>query len=122
VILADTGIWIDYFRGRNAKMRKLLEDGQIAMHPFIVAEIALGSLHDRRKTLSEMDALWEVKVARLTEVRRMIESHALYSKGVGLVDVHLIASCLLTRGTQLWTRDVSLQKVAKTLGIHAELS
>jgi predicted nucleic acid-binding protein len=122
VILADTGIWIDYFRGRNAKMRKLLEDGQIATHPFIVAEIALGSLHDRRKTLSEMEALWEVKVARLTEVRRMIESHALYSRGVGLIDAHLIASCLLTQGTQLWTRDIALQKVARPLGIAANLS
>jgi predicted nucleic acid-binding protein len=122
VILADTGIWIDYFRGRNTKMRKLLEDGQIATHPFIVAEIALGSLRDRRKTLSEMEALWEVKVARLTEVRRMIESHALYSRGVGLIDAHLIASCLLTQGTQLWTRDIALQKVARPLGIAANLS
>ena len=122
MILADTGIWIDYFRGRNAKMRKLLEDGQIATHAFIVAEIALGSLHNRRKTLSEMEALWEVKVARLTEVRRMIEAHALYSKGIGLIDAHLIASCMITHGTQLWTRDVSLQNVAKSLGIHAELS
>jgi hypothetical protein len=52
----------------------------------------------------------------------MIESHALYSRGVGLIDVHLIASCLLTQGTQLWTRDVSLQNVAKSLDIHAELS
>jgi hypothetical protein len=122
MILADTGIWIDYFRRRDAKMRKLLEDGQVATHPFIVAEIALGSLHDRRKTLSEMEALWEVKVARLAEVRRLIEVHALYSRGIGLIDVHLIASCLLTQGTQLWTRDFSLQKIAKSLGIHAELS
>jgi predicted nucleic acid-binding protein len=122
VILADTGIWIDYFRGRNAKMRKLLEDGQIAMHPFVLAEIALGSLHDRRKTLTEMGALWEVKVARLTEVRRMIESHAIYSRGIGLIDVHLIASCLITQGTELWTRDSSLEKVATSLGIHANLS
>jgi hypothetical protein len=122
MILADTGIWIDYFRRRDAKMRKLLADGQVATHPFIVAEIALGSLHDRRKTLSEMEALWEVKVARLAEVRRLIEVHALYSRGIGLIDVHLIASCLLTQGTQLWTRDFSLQKIAKSLGIHAELS
>jgi predicted nucleic acid-binding protein len=122
VILADTGIWIDYFRGRNAKMRRLLEDGQIAMHPFVVAEIAFGSLENRRKTLAEMGALWEVNVARLTEVRRMIESHALYSRGIGLIDAHLIASCLITQGTELWTRDISLHKVAKSLGIHAQLS
>jgi predicted nucleic acid-binding protein len=122
VILADTRIWIDYFRGPHAKMRRLLEDGQIAMHPFVLAEIALGSLHNRRKTLAEMGALWEVHVARLTEVRRMIESHALYSRGIGLIDAHLIASCLITPGTELWTRDTSLQKVARLLGIHANLS
>jgi hypothetical protein len=121
VILADTGIWIDYFRGGNARMRKMLEEGQIAMHPFVAAEIALGSLHDRRKTLAEMGALWEVKVARLSEVRRMIESHRLYSRGIGLIDAHLIASCLITPGTELWTRDISLQKVARALGVHGKL-
>jgi len=47
----------------------------------------------------------------------MIEAHALYSKGIGLIDAHLIASCLLTTGTQLWTRDSALEKVAKSLGV-----
>jgi predicted nucleic acid-binding protein len=121
VILADTGIWIEYFRGRHSKMPELLADGRIAMHPFVLAEIALGSLRDRRKTLAEMGALWEVKVARLTEIRRMIESHALYSRGIGLIDAHLIASCLITQGTQLWTQDISLQKVARSLDIHANI-
>ena len=64
-----------------------------------------------------MDALLEVRVAQLNEVRHMIEAHTLYSKGIGFTDAHLIASCLLTPGTQLWTRDSALEKVAKTLGI-----
>lgn len=121
MILADTTVWIDYFRGHNAEMQRLLKDGQIVMHPFIIAEIALGSLHDRRKTLAELGALREVKVAQLTEVRHMIEVHSLYEKGIGLIDAHLVASCLLTQGTQLWTRDISLQSVAKFLGVHAHL-
>ena len=61
-------------------MEKRLSQGQIVMHPFIVAEIALGSLQDRRKKLDGMEALLEVKVAQLNEVRHMIEAHALYSK------------------------------------------
>jgi predicted nucleic acid-binding protein len=117
VILADTSVWVDHLRNRNLEMEKRLIRGQIVMHPFIVAEIALGSLHNRRKRLDDMDALLEVKVAQLHEVRHMIEAHALYSKGIGLTDAHLIASCLLTPGTQLWTRDSALEKVAKTLGI-----
>jgi hypothetical protein len=102
-------------------MEKRLSQGQIVMHPFIVAELALGSLHDRRKKLEDMEALLEVKVAQLNEVRHMIEAHALYSRGIGLTDAHLIASCLITPGTQLWTRDGALEKTAKALGIAVQM-
>jgi hypothetical protein len=91
------------------------------MHPFIVAELALGSLHNRRKKLGDLDALIEVKVAKLSEVRHMIETQSLYSKGIGLTDAHLIASCLMTPGTQLWTRDAALKNVAGALGILFDL-
>jgi predicted nucleic acid-binding protein len=121
VILADTSIWVDHLRNGSPDMEKCLTRGQILMHPFIVAEIALGSLHNRRKRLDDMDALLEVNVAQLKEVRHMIEAHALYSKGIGLTDAHLIASCLMTPGTQLWTRDAALKKVAKALGILVDL-
>ena len=102
-------------------MASLLLAGQIAMHPFIVAEIALGSLHNRRRILAEMDALRSVQVASLDEVRYMIEAHSLYSKGIGLTDAHLIASCLLTPGAQLWTHDSNLKKVAQALNVIANL-
>jgi hypothetical protein len=119
MILADTSVWVDHLRSGDPEMENLLGKGQIAMHPFIVAEIALGSLHNRRKILEEMDSLLEVRVAQLNEVRQMIEAHSLYSKGIGLTDAHLIASCLLTPGMQLWTRDGALRNVPKTLAIHA---
>jgi predicted nucleic acid-binding protein len=102
-------------------MEKKLSQGQIVMHPFIVAEIALGSLRNRRKRLEELEALLEVKVAQLGEVRHMIESRALYAKGIGLTDAHLFASCLMTPGTQLWTLDSAMKKIAKALGIVAHL-
>ncbi len=121
MILADTSIWVDYLRSRNPEMEERLSRGQIVMHPFIVAEIALGSLHNRRKRLDEMESLLEVKVAQLHEVRHMIEAHTLYSKGIGLTDAHLIASCLTTPGTQMWTRDGNMKKVAKPLGILVNL-
>ena len=121
MILADTSIWVDHLRNGNAEMVKRLQGGQVAMHPFIVAEIALGSLRDRRKVLGEMEALLEVKVARLGEVRHMIEAHALYSKGIGLTDAHLLASSLMTPGTQLWTRDGAMERAARGLGIAVNL-
>jgi predicted nucleic acid-binding protein len=121
MILADTSIWIDHLRGSDPEMARLLGAGEILMHPFVVAEIALGSLRNRRKVLEGMEALLEVRVAQLGEVRKMIEALVLYSKGIGLTDAHLIASCLLTPGTQLWTRDVAMEKVAKALGISVDL-
>lgn len=118
MILADTSIWVDYLRRGNPQMEKRLSLGQIVMHPFIVAELALGSLRNRRLRLDELEALLEVKVARLREVRHMIEARSLYSKGISLVDAHLLASCLMTPGTQLWTRDAALVQAGKSLGIN----
>ena len=91
------------------------------MHPFIAAEVALGSLHHRRKKLAVLDALWQVNIAELDEVRRLIESHGLSSRGLGLTDVHLLASCRMTLGVQLWTLDKALAATAKSLGVNASL-
>ena len=121
MILADTSVWVDHLRNCNPEMQEYLGRGQILMHPFILAEISLGSLRNRQKTLADMEALLESKVAELREVRHMIEAHALYSKGIGLIDAHLIASCLITPGTKLWTRDGALKRVAAALQILANL-
>ena len=100
-------------------MRKHLRNEQVLMHPIVVAELALGSLHNRRETLAELDRLPQIQVAQHYEVRRMIEFHSLYSKGIGLTDAHLIASCLVMRDVQLWTRDIRLGGVARALGVIA---
>jgi predicted nucleic acid-binding protein len=122
LILADTSIWIDHLRSGNSEMRRFLSQGQIVIHPFITAELALGSLQQRTKTLALLDLLPQVRVARLSELRVMIEARRLYSLGIGLTDAHLIASVFVDSPTLLWTRDRRLRKVAEVLGIHARLS
>jgi hypothetical protein len=121
LILADTSVWIDHLRSGNEELRKLLNEGQIVIHPSIVAELALGSLRERNKTLALLDLLPQVRVAQLSEVRRMIEARRLYSLGIGLTDAHLIASVYINPFTLLWTRDRRLRKAAEGLGIHASL-
>ncbi|HTW80806.1 MAG TPA: type II toxin-antitoxin system VapC family toxin [Terracidiphilus sp.] len=121
MILADTSVWIDHFRTPEPSMLTLLGSGQVFMHPMVVAELALGSVRDRNKTLFLLDALRQLRVARLDELRVMIEAHSLYAKGIGLTDAHLLASCLLTPGTLLWTRDSALKNVAQVLGVLANL-
>ena len=121
MILADTSVWIDHLRSGNKDLSRLLDRGQIVIHPFIIAELALGSLRERTKTLALLDLLPQARVARLSELRLMIEARRLYSMGIGLTDVHLIASAFLDSPTQLWTRDKQLRHVAESLGLHARL-
>ncbi len=121
MILADTSIWIEHLRGRMPEMQRQLDLGKVFMHPFVVAELALGSLRDRANTLAELDGLLRVEVARSSEVRKMIETRGLDAKGIGLIDAHLIASCLIAPGTELWTHDNALGSIAGTLGIRAAL-
>ena len=103
-------------------MRKRLNQGEILIHPMILAELALGSLKNRTQTLALLDRLPQVRVAQISEVRAMIEARSLYSMGVGLTDAHLIASVFLTPSTLLWTKDKQLRKVAIALDIHAGLT
>ena len=63
----------------------------------------------------------QLRVAALSDVRRMIEARNLYAQGIGLTDAHLIASCLATPDTLLWTSDARLRRVANSVGISADL-
>jgi predicted nucleic acid-binding protein len=118
MILADTGVWIDHFNRQDAEMGRQLGNGTIAMHPYIAAELALGSLRDRLKTLVHLDLLPQVRVAQIGEVRQLIEARKLYSRGIGLTDAHLIAAVLINPSTQLWTRDKALRLIAESLALH----
>ena len=121
MILADTSVWIDHLRSGNKDLRRHLDQGQIVIHPFIIAELALGSLKERSNTLALLDLLPQVRVARLSELRLTIEARRLYNLGIGLSDAHLIASVLIDAPTLLWTRDKRLRQVAENLGVHASI-
>jgi predicted nucleic acid-binding protein len=121
LILADTSVWIDHLRSEDKNLSQHLNQGQIVIHPFIIAELALGSLKGRTKTLALLDLLPQVRVAQLTEIRTLIEARHLYNLGIGQTDAHLIASALINPPTLLWTRDKQLRKVSENLGIHASL-
>jgi len=121
MILADTTVWIDHFRVDNEEMRRQLGRLNIVTHPFIIAELALGSLRERAKTLAWLDRLPQMGVAQTGEVRKMIEMRSLYNRGIGLIDAHLIASIFLSASTLLWTKDKRLRGIAEELGIAANL-
>jgi predicted nucleic acid-binding protein len=86
------------------------------MHPFVVGEIACGSLHNREAILELLQDLPAAAVAEGDEILRFIKGHVLHGKGIGYVDVHLPASVALTEGAKIWTRDKKLRLVAQMMG------
>jgi predicted nucleic acid-binding protein len=116
MILVDTSVWVDHLRAGDAQLADLLERGLVVMHPFIVGEIACGSLADRGLVLELLRDLPAASVAESDEVLGFIDRHELHGRGIGYVDVHLLASAALSEGTQLWTRDKRLLATAQALG------
>jgi predicted nucleic acid-binding protein len=88
-------------------------------HPFVIGELALGNLHQRDLVLRMLSHLPRASVATHPEVLRFIDRYSLFGRGVGYVDVHLLAAIRLTTGSQLWTSDKRLKEVANQLGMDA---
>ena len=115
MIIVDTSVWVDHLQRGDAQLVDLLEGNVVLSHAFVIGEIACGSLADRTLTLELLQQLPMAVVAEFDEVLGYIERHNLHGKGVGYVDVHLLASAAIS-GAQLWTRDKRLRAVARELG------
>jgi len=120
MILTDSSIWVDHLRHGDARLARDLEASRVFTHPFIIGEIALGSLRQRATVLDLLRGLPEAAVANDAEVQRLIKRQPLYSLGIGYVDAHLIAATLLTPGLRLRTRDRRLHEVASQMGLAEE--
>ncbi len=119
MILADTSVWVDYLRTGDHRLAELLERSHVLMHPFVLGELALGSLRQRDVVLGSMQDLPQAVVATDKEVLAFIEHRSLFGVGIGYIDAHLLASVRLTVGASLWTRDKRLLAIAEKLALAA---
>lgn len=120
MMLVDTSVWIDHLRHGDAELAATLQVGQVHVHPFVVGELACGNLRARAEVLGLLQALPPIPVASEREVLFFIDQHALMGRGIGYVDVHLLASARLG-GALLWTRDKRLHAITAELGLaHIE--
>jgi len=119
MILLDSSVWIDHLRHGEPRLVEFLADGHVLVHPFVVAEIALGSLARRNSVIGILEALPRAPVALHEEAMALIEGERLYGLGIGYIDVHLLA-CARLAGAPLWTRDRRLRVAAEQLGVAAE--
>jgi predicted nucleic acid-binding protein len=114
MVLVDTSIWVSHFRTTLGDLAELLCNGEVVCHPFIIGELACGNLKDRASILSLLEALPQAFMVEHEEVLSFIDSHKIMGKGLGYIDVHLLASALLT-GIPLWTIDRKLDQAAEAL-------
>jgi hypothetical protein len=115
-VLVDTSIWIHHLSKGSADLRRLLDAGEVFSHPLVIGELACGNLRNRAEILALLRTLPSARVAGDDEVLAFIEARKLAGKGLGLVDVHLLASAALSR-VPLWTADKRLRDAAGSLGL-----
>ena len=122
MILVDTSVWIDHLRKPEVKLQELLQNDEVVTHSLVRLELALGSLANREKILSDLSLLIEVPFAEIDELFTLLERRKLYSRGIGVTDLHLIASSLIDRSISIWTRDRRLAEITEEFGLRASLS
>lgn len=122
MILVDTSVWIDHLQHNNETLVRLLNDGQVVGHPFVIGELALGNLSNRGAIIGALQDLPQATVATHDEVLVFIEQNTLCGLGVGYIDAHLLAAARLSAGTALWTRDKRLLAASARLGLAADVA
>ncbi|GAB7540056.1 type II toxin-antitoxin system VapC family toxin [Burkholderia sp. 22PA0099] len=121
MILVDTSVWIDHINATDPMLVELLAEERVLIHPYVVGEIALGSLRNREVVLGALRDLPTAPVATPDETFYLIEREGLFNRGIGYVDTSLLASARLKPGVVIWTRDKRLRKVADELNLGAVL-
>ena len=109
--LVDTSVWISHLRQGDHQLTELLNEGTVLCHPFVIGELACGNLRNRDEVLNLLSVLPSAPTANHDEVLFMIEDRVLSGRGLGWIDVHLLAAALLAN-CRLWTHDRSLVAAA----------
>ena len=116
MILVDTSVWIDHFHHSDEELKEKLLSNQVCIHPFILGELSCGYMTNRKEILSLLRTLRSIDLVLDEEVFILIEKRKLFGRGLGFIDIHLLASALIHQ-IPIWTRDKSLKRVAGELGV-----
>lgn len=116
MVLIDTSVWIDYFRGKISNgflVRKLLRERRVLSHPWVLGELMMGYMGpQRRKVLSDLQWLPQLIVYNVSFLRDFVEREKLYGLGLSLVDVQLLYGAWLYP-CKILTSDKAFGRIAK---------
>lgn len=117
MILADSSVWIDHLRSADRDLERVIGEGELLVHPFVIAELALGSIPNRAPFFEALGKLERAATLDDEGLLRFVEDHELFATGLSMVDAHLLASAAITPNIKLWTRDKRLNAQARRLGL-----
>jgi predicted nucleic acid-binding protein len=115
-VIVDTSVWVEHLRRTHAGLVALLEAGNVVVHPYVIGELACGNLAQRARILALLSALPAADVVAHAAVLQTMERFKLMGRGLGWVDVCLLASAF-SSGLGLWTLDRKLARAALALGV-----
>ena len=119
MVLVDTSVWIRYLAGRPpylAELERLLSLEEVMGHELVYGELLIGDRGGRRKLLASYERMHQAAMVPHRDVARFVRDRDLDGRGVGWIDVHLLASAIVER-LQLWTADPRLSAVANEFGV-----
>lgn len=115
LILVDTSVWVDHIRQNVPELSELIENRRCVLHPYALAEIALGNLANWSRRVAQLQALPSVDPVPEQDLLEAIAHLKLQGSGLGFVDVHQLASCRAVPDMRLWSRDKRLSRQAEIL-------
>ena len=120
MVLVDTSVWIRALSNRAPfadELARLLENDEVAGHDLIYGELLIGDRGGRKKLLTDYKRMFPTATVPHAEVVTFVEHRQLHGRGIGWIDVHLLASAIVS-GARLWTADPRLSAVADDFGVN----
>jgi predicted nucleic acid-binding protein len=119
MVLVDTAVWIRFLAKKSPyvrEMERLLALEQVMGHELVYGELLIGDREGRRTLLATYGQMYQARSIPHHHVVEFVESRGLRERGVGWIDIHLLASSVVAR-VPLWTVDQRLAAVANELGV-----
>ena len=119
MVLVDTSVWIRFLSNRQPyaiELGRLLDLEEVAGHELVYGELLIGDRGGRRKLLAAYERIHQASIIPHRDVVAFVRDRDLYGRGVGWIDIHLLASAIVGR-FELWTADPRFAIVARELDV-----
>lgn len=116
--LVDTSVWVRHLHRSDPKLVSALDEGLVATHPFVIGELACGTMQRRGEFLDLLARLPRLDPVDHEEALHLVDTRHVWGRGLGWVDVHLLAAAIVGDAS-LWTADRRLAEAAADLGVPA---